>query len=140
MPHPAVAQAVDARLLNNWTATPVIPYDSVAEPPDDAEAFVVVQYPVVMEEKPTLSRTFWERGVIRLVLNIKRGIGQSQALEWTNLLKLIYREAKFDGVITHETDGPIVDDTIEDGNWVGYSVDVHYHFEFVSAVYEPASV
>lgn len=137
MPNAAVAQAIDTRLLNNWTATPVIPYDSLAEPPDDADAFVVVQYPVVLEEKPMLSRTFWERGVVRFVLNVKRGIGQGQALIWSDSLKAIFRESKFDGVNTHEADGPIVDDTIEDGNWVGYSIEVHYHFEFVAAVYEP---
>lgn len=140
MPALAVADAIDSRLAANWTETPIIPYDSIAEPPDDAEAFVVVQYPIVFEEKPTLSRTFWERGVVRFVLNVKRGIGQRQALIWSDGIKEIFREQSFDGVHTHEADGPIVDDTIEDGNWVGYSIEVHYHFEFVSAVYEPVSV
>lgn len=140
MPLLDVVDAVDSRLLANWTATPVVPYDSLDPPPEDAEAFVVVQYPIVFEEKPTLSRTYWERGVIRLVLNVKRGIGQRQGIIWSDALKEIFRESSFDGVHTHEVDGPVIDDTIEDGNWVSYSSSIHYHFEFVSAVYEPVSV
>lgn len=140
MPALQVADAVDARLLNNWTETPIVPYDSLDGPPEDAEAFVVVQYPVVLEEKPTLSRTFWEAGVIRIVLQIKRGIGQRQGLIWSDALKAIFRETYFDGVHTHEADGPVVDDTIENGNWVMFSSSIRYHFEFVSAVYEPVSV
>jgi hypothetical protein len=140
MPALQVVDAVDSRLINNWSATPIIPYDSYDDPPEDAEAFVVVQYPVVFEEKPLLSRTFWERGVIRLVLNVKRGIGQRQGIIWSDGLKAIFREAKFDGVHTHEADGPIVDDTVENGNWISYSNEIHYHYEFVSAVYEPVSV
>ncbi len=140
MPSRAVAQAVDARLIANWTATPIIPYDTQAQPPDNAEAFVVVQYPVVNGIRPMLGRTFWEEGAIRIVLNVKRGVGQPQADEWSDTLKHIFRGVKFDHIECLVPDGPIVDDTIEDGNWVEYSIVVPYRFEFVSAVYEPVSV
>lgn len=140
MPAKAVADAVNARLFATWTQTPIVPYDTVSEPPDDAEAFLVVQYPVVNGVRPLLGRVFWEEGSIRLVLNVKRGMGEDQAFTWLDQLALIFRAVKFDGVETFEPDGAPTDDTIEDGNWVGYSIAVPYRFEFVSAVYEPTSV
>ena len=140
MPSKAVADAVDARLAANWTATPIIPYDTLAQPPDNAEAFVVVQYPVSNGAQPFLGRTFFEEGAIRIVLNIQRGIGLAQGLAWSDELALIYRAVKFDGIQTFVPDGPIIDDTIENGNWVEFSLVIPYRHEFVSAAYEPASV
>jgi len=140
MPSKTVADAVDARLAANWTATPIVPYDTQATPPDDAEAFVVVQYPISNGARPVLGRTFWEEGIIRLVLNIRRGIGLSQGLLWSDELAFIYRAVKFDGVETFVPDGPVVDDTIENGNWVEFSIVVPYRHEFRQAAFEPVSV
>jgi Bacteriophage related domain of unknown function len=140
MPLKAVADAVENRLTSNWTATPVIPYDTQPEPPSDVEGFVVVQYPVVNGVRPGLGRTFWEEGVIRIILNVVRGIGSAQALTWSGELAYMFRAVKFDGVETFMPDGPVIDDTIEEGNWVMYSISIPYRYEFVSAVYEPVSV
>jgi hypothetical protein len=140
MPSKPVADAVEARLVANWHETPFIPYDTLAQPPDNAEAFVVIQYPVANAVRPVLGRVFWDEGAIRIVLNVQRGIGQAQGLLWSDMLKDIYRSVKFDGVETFVPDGPVVDDTIENGNWVEYSIVVPYRFEFVAAVYESISV
>jgi hypothetical protein len=140
MPSKAVADAVEARLVANWTETPFIPYDTSTQPPDNAEAFVVIQYPISSGTRPVLGRTFWDEGAIRIVLNVQRGIGQAQGLLWSDMLADLYRSVKFDGVETFVPDGPVVDDTIENGAWVLYSIVVPYRFEFVAAVYEPTSV
>ena len=140
MPSRAVADAVEARLEANWTETPFIPYDTLAQPPDNTEAFVIIQYPISNGARPVLGRVFWDEGAIRIVLNVQRGIGQAQGLLWSDMLADLYRSVKFDGVETFVPDGPVIDDTIEDGNWVLYSIVVPYRFEFVSAVYEPTSV
>lgn len=139
MPSKAVADAVEARLLANWTASPIIPYDTQAQPPDDAEAFVVVQYPVANGVRPALGRTFFEEGAIRIVLNVLRGIGLAQGLAWSDELALMFRAVKFSGIETFVPDGPVIDNTIENGNWVMYSIIVPYRFEFVSQPYEPTS-
>jgi Bacteriophage related domain of unknown function len=140
MPSKAVADACDARLVANWTATPIIPYDTVAQPPDNADAFVVLQYPVSNGARPVLGRTFFEEGVIRIVLNVRRGIGLPQGLQWAGDLALIFRVVTFDGVVTDLEDGPVIDDTIENGNWVEYSIIVPYRYQFKSAAFEPASI
>ena len=140
MPSKAVADAVEARLTANWTASPIIPYDTQSDPPSGVESFIVVQYPVVNGVRPALGRTFFEEGAIRIVLNVVRGVGARQGLAWADDLKWMFRAVMFDGIATFVPDGPVIDDTIEEGNWVMYSIIVPYRYEFVSAVYEPLSV
>jgi len=131
MPTKAVIDAVQARLVANWTATVVVDYDTNAYPPD-LDAFLVHQYPVVNGVKPVLNRVFWEEGGIRLVLNVRRGIGLAQGLTWCDLLAALFREVKFAGVQCFEPSGPIIDDNIEEGDWISYSVVVPYRYEFLS--------
>jgi Bacteriophage related domain of unknown function len=127
----AVATAVDARLFANWTATPIIDFDTQTQPPEDAQAFVVVQYPVANGVRPVLGRTFFEEGAFRIVLNVRRGIGLAQGLAWADALSQIFRSVKkFAGVETFVPDGPIIDDNSEDGNWISYAVIVPYRYEF----------
>src|SRR5262245_29683856 len=117
MPAKAVIDAVQARLLANWTETVVVAYDTRAYPPD-LDAFLVHQYPVVNGAKPVVDRIFWEEGGIRFVLNVRRGIGDEQGMIWSDALGALFRESKFGGVQTFETSGPIVDDTNEEGDWI----------------------
>ena len=133
MPAKAVADAVQARLAANWTATVIVDYDTNAYPPD-LDAFLVHQYPVVNGAKPVVNRIFWEEGAIRFVLNVRRGIGQSQGLEWSDSLAALFREVTFDGVQCFETSGPIIDDTIEEGDWVSYAIIVRYRYEYTTAL------
>lgn len=135
MPSKHVADAVDARLEAFWTATPVIAYDEIATPPDE-DGFVFVQYPIVNGVRPVLGRLFWEEGWVRIVLSVKRGVGSDQGREWADTLANIFRSAKFDGIETRQPDGPLEDDSIDNGNWILYSIVVPYRFEFESAVFE----
>lgn len=131
MPTKAVADAVQARLVAHWTATVIIDYDTGAYPPD-LDAFLVHQYPVVIGSKPVLNRFFWEEGSIRFVLNVRRGIGLAQGLEWSDLLSALFRECKFDNVRCFAPDGPIVDDNNEEGDWISYSIIVPYRYQYLS--------
>ena len=135
MPIKHVADAVDARLAANWIATPIVAYDEQAEPPP-ADAFVVVQFPVVNSSRPVLGRLFWEEGAIRLVLSVRRDVGIDQGRVWSDTLAHIFRAVKFDGVQTFEPDGPNVDDSLDNGNWLIFSIIIPYRFEFESAVFE----
>lgn len=136
MPSREVADAVQNRLATYWTATTIVDYDTVAEPPD-VNAFLVHQYPVVNGTHPVLGRTFFEEGAIRLVLNVERGIGLVQGLTWCDSLKLLFRDVVFDGVQTFTPSGPVIDDNTEEGNWISYSLIVPYRYEYTS---EPFSV
>jgi Bacteriophage related domain of unknown function len=131
MPIKAVADAVEARLAANWTATVIIAYDTMANPPD-LDAFLVHHYPVVNSVKPVLSRVYWEEGGIRFVLNVRRGIGVAQALAWCDELSALFRGVKFSGVECFEPSGPPLDDNSEEGDWISYPVIVPYRFEFLS--------
>lgn len=133
MPAKAVADAVDAYLTASWSATIVIPYDTLADPSAISTAFLVTQYPVANGAKPTLGRHFLEEGAIRLVLNVRRGIGLAQGLEWCDELRLMFRDVKFgDGLETFTPDGPIIDDAIEEGDWISYSIVVPYRYQYDS--------
>jgi hypothetical protein len=131
MPAKAVIDAVQTRLAANWTDTVVVDYDSDAYPPD-LDAFLVHQYPVVNGAKPVVNRVFWEEGGIRFVLNVRRGIGLPQGLQWSDSLAALFREVTFDGVQCFETSGPIIDDTIEEGDWISYAVIVRYRYEYTT--------
>lgn len=130
MPAKAVADAIEARLAANWTATTIVPYDTIGEPPAGVDAFLVVQYPVVNGSRPVLGRKFWEEGAFRLVLNVASGIGLQQGLEWTDDLQDLFRSVKFDNVETFEPSGPVIVDDNDDGAWISYSVVVPYRYQF----------
>lgn len=139
MPSKHVADAVAARLSASWTATPIIDYDEQTATPD-VDAFVTVQFPITTGTSPVLGRLFWEEGAIRLVLSVRRDLGKDQGLEWSDTLAHIFRTAKFDGIETRQPDGPNIDDSTDNGNWLIFSVIVPYRFEFESAVFEFESV
>jgi len=134
MPAKAVIDAVQTRLVANWTETLIVDYDTTAYPPDDVDAFLVHQYPVVNGAKPVVDRLFWEEGGIRFVLNVRRGIGLEQGLTWSDELSALFRYSKFDGVETFETSGPIIDDTTEEGDWISYAIVVRYRYEYTTTL------
>lgn len=131
MPTKAVADAVEARLSSQWTATPFIAYDTQADTPDD-NAFLVVQYPVSNGSRPVLERFYWDEGAFRFVLNVRRGIGLAQGLTWADTLAGLFRDVKFDGVETFVPSAPIVDDNTEDGEWISLAVIVPYRYQFAA--------
>jgi uncharacterized protein DUF4128 len=141
MPLKAVADLFEQRLIANWTACPVIPYDTIAEPPADVPAFLVQQYPVVQGSRSVLQRHFVEDGIYRLVLNVRRGIGLAQGLTWTDELHLLFNSIRFVENAQLETfvpDGPIVDDNSEEGDWIVYSLLIPYRYQYESG--EPVTV
>lgn len=135
MPARAVFDAINAYLSASWSSTIVIPYDTLADPSAISTAFLVVQYPVVNGIKPTLGRRFFEEGGIRLVLNVRRGIGPEQGLDWSDELRMMFLDVKFgDGLETFTPDGPIIDDAIEEGDWISYSIVVPYRYQYDSGL------
>lgn len=136
MPAAAVDVAFKARLRDNWTVGVVAdglnPGDpqNVTNPPDGVDAFLLVQYPVVNGEKPTIQRHYLEEGAARLVLSTKNGFDQPTVLAWTDALASLFRDRKFGGVETFTPSGPVVDDSNDDGAWVKHSLIVPYRYQF----------
>lgn len=129
MPSTVVAEAFKAQLGNPWNGIPVGNMDTWPTPPE-VNAFLVVQYPVVNAEKPVLGRRYFEEGAARLVLNVKRDIGIDQGLVWADTLAALFRTVKFGGVETFAPSAPIIDDNLEDGNWLSFAVIVPYRYQF----------
>jgi len=132
-----VAEAFTAQLVagnsppDNWNGLPVVAIDTIPEPPDDAEAFIVLQFPVSSSDKPGLGRRYFEDGAARIVLNIKRGMGLAQGLEWADALAALFRtDTLGPGLETFTPESPIIDDNIENGNWLSFSVIIPYRYQF----------
>lgn len=137
MPAAAVDAAFKTRLQASWTASPVVGGldgvlpETITEPPQGYDAFLVVQYPVVTGEKPVLRGRYFEDGAARLVLNVKREIGQSQSLVWADTLAGLFRDYKPGGGFqTFVPSGPVVNDAIDDANWIEYALIVPYRYQF----------
>lgn len=136
MPSAAVDTAFKTRLTQSWTASQVVGIqlpETLTEPPTDMDAFLVVQYPISNGEKPVLHGRTFEDGAARLVLNVKREIGLSQSLAWTDTLAGLFRDFKSADVAGFETftpSGPIVNDATDDANWCEYAVIVPYRYQF----------
>ena len=137
MPSAAVDTAVKTKLAASWTASPVVGgyaandlIETLSEPPENVEAFLVVQYPVVNGEKPVLRGKFFEEGAIRLVLNVKKDVGQSQGLVWSGTLAGLFREYQPGGGFeTFVPSAPTVHDANDDGIWLSFSVIVPYRYQ-----------
>jgi hypothetical protein len=137
MPSAAVDTAVKTKLAASWTASPVVggyaandPIETLSEPPQNVDAFIVVQYPVVTGEKPVLRGKYFEEGAIRLVLNVKKDVGQSQGLVWAGTLAGLFREYQPGGGFeTFVPSTPFINDTNDDGIWLSFSVIVPYRYQ-----------
>jgi hypothetical protein len=130
MPSAAVDTAFKSRLASLWTVSTVL--NSGETEPPDANAFLVVQYPVVSSEKPVLHNKYFEEGAARLVLNVRSYIGLTEGLGWADTLAGIFREVKFGGVETFTPSAPIINDANDDGNWFELAVIVPYRYQFSS--------
>lgn len=135
MPAPAVDAAFKARIAANFTTIPTIGVSGVTEPPSNGSSFVVIQYPVVNGEKPVLGRYFFEEGAARIVVNAAKGPAETDAqATWVPALASLFRDRKLGGGIeTFTPDGPIVNDAIDDGAFVSYSLIVPYRYQSADA-------
>lgn len=133
MPSAATDAAFKVRLAA-WTEGPVAGVgdmpDTQTEPPAGVSNFLVVQYPVVNGEKPVLHGKYWEDGAARLVLNVSRQSGQAYGLQLADTLAALFRDYNPGGGFrTFVPSPPAIDDSIDDGSWVQFSIIVPYRYQ-----------
>jgi hypothetical protein len=142
MPSAAVDVAFKTRLRDHWTVSVVADGLGMNDPqnltdvPPGADAFLVVQYPVVNRNRPALQPHYVEDGAARLVLNTKLGLGSTTTLAWTDTLIGLFNSLSsqdFSGVETFVPNGPAINDASDDGNWIAYSIIVPYRYQFNDA-------
>jgi hypothetical protein len=131
MPSAAVEAAFQARLYEFTLGDPpVVPAIVSGQPPNGADAWIVLQYPVVNGTKPVLGRHYFEEGAARFVLNVRRSVEMDAALGLADDLAGIFRDRKFYDIETFTPSPPIVNDVTNDGNWFSLSVIVPYRYQF----------
>lgn len=134
----AVVAAVETHLAAHWSRCPVRGFaDAEQTPPDDATAFIAIQYPFSQTDQITIgapgANVFREEGGVRLVLNIPRDKnGRADALPWADELAALFRGKHFPasgamlGMTTHAPSSPVIDDATDDGGYLLLSIVVPY--------------
>lgn len=130
MPAKAVVDAVEARIGPVWNGVPVMGVNLSSDAPDDASAFIVLQYFTVAGRRLVLGREFAEDGAIRIVVNGPRGDGMGQLLEWQDQLASLFRAKTFGGVETGVPDLSPLDDDNDLGSYYQIRVIVPYSYQF----------
>lgn len=131
MPSQAVANAVESYLAANWTTTPVIGLNTIGIAPADGSPFVVVEYPVQIENQLTLGapgvNQYRETGAFRIVVNEQRSIGTSRAFGWCDTLRALFRGQVISGVVqTFAPSPPVVNDANDRGDFFQVSFSCPY--------------
>ena len=126
----AVHDAVKARLTENWTACPVFGPNERTDTPDDASAFIDLEFPVAVSGQITIgapgANLYREDGVFRLIIAAQRGAGVDQGLAWADELAALFRGKEFDGVQTFAPNPPVIDDSNDNGNYFTLSIACQY--------------
>lgn len=132
MPAPAVDTAFKARIAANFTTIPTLGLPGGrTEPPSDGSSFVVLQYPVVNGEKPGIGRRFFEEGALRIVINAVRAVADTDGAAWAATLASLFRDRKLgSGLQTFTPNGPIINDSVDLGDFVELSIIVPYRYQF----------
>lgn len=144
MPSAAVESAFRERLEANWdTANGVIVgSNGVTEPPSDGSPFLIIQYPVVQNSRPMLTRKRFEEGAARIIFNAESGAGLEGPLEKAEGIASAFRGDRLKigsslNVEVFEPSPPIVNDNNDEGTYCEFAVIVPYRYQFDIAADSP---
>lgn len=132
----AVAAAFRAKIGETYQSLPVFYPNEGVDTPSDGTQFLSIQYPVSSEECVGLGgvghRTFRERGTIRIVLSVPRGLdkdGMNAALVLIESMRGLLRAQIFGGVTCEEASPPVSNDDNDAGAYWKLSFAVPYYFD-----------
>lgn len=134
MPSAAVEAVFRARLEANWNIAdgPILGSNEVFEAPSDGSAFVIIQYPVTDNSRPTLKGRRFEEGAARIIYNAPNNQGLAIPLAKADAIATAFRgdRLRISGVEIFEPTAPIVNDDNEEGNYFKLAVIIPYRFQF----------
>lgn len=132
----AVQEKVEALIGNPWNGITVITPNTSGEVPADASRFLTIQYPLSDSEQVGLAsvgnRNYREEGVIRLVLSVKKGEGNREALTLCETLRTLFRGYASGDFRCWEASPPVENNDNEDGNYYVLSVAIPYYFDVIA--------
>ena len=130
-----VVDAVEARLAAGWSRCPVVSVNLNKKPPPDGSAHLVVQYPAASSRPISIgapgANIYREEGAFRILVNMPKGDGQEQGLQWADELAALFRGRRFGGVETFAPSSPALDDRNDAGNFFQLSIAVPYEADVI---------
>lgn len=135
MARKAVMDAVNAYLAANWTGA-IQDVNKSGETPADGSTFLVVQYLGTLTQQITIgdpgNNIHRESGVIRLVLNVRRGGGLADIAKADSLSDLFLHKTLVSGAMrTWVPSSPNLADQNEEGKFYQMTVSVPYQYDFL---------
>lgn len=132
MAHLSVVQAVEARLQANFTHCPIRLENSFSETPDDAGAFLLLDFPFSRSRQVTIgspgSNRYEEEGAFRVLLSIPSGVGTHEGRGWLDEISTLFRGKLFDGVRTYSPQSAPTDDRNDAAAYFRLAISVPYDF------------
>jgi len=137
MPSAVVEAAFRTRLEANWNIANgvIVGSNEVFVPPSDASPFLIIQYPVVQNTRPVLRSRRFEEGAARIIYNAQSGRGLEIPLGYADTIAAAFRGDRLKigaaaNVEVFEPSPPIIDDNMEEGNYVEFAIIVPYRYQF----------
>lgn len=131
MAEPAVVEAVENRLIENFSAATIKGLTG-GDIPQDGSAFVTLQFPLSDNQQMVLGRKYQESGAFRIIISTERGLEENlkKGLFWAKQISDVYRTQRFGGVKSWTPSIGRLDDDNDDGNYYVLSVVVPYTFTY----------
>ena len=116
---------------------PLIKPDEESAPPSDGGSFISLQFPAGSEDMITAGGSIGHRlvrevGVIRLIVSVPQGNGQSIGLAMINALRGQFRYAEFSVVRTFGASPAVNNNDNDNGAWWVLSSAITYWFDFTA--------
>ncbi|WP_020184827.1 hypothetical protein [Methylopila sp. 73B] len=130
----AVIEAVEGRLAEVWTASPIVGVLTPEADPHDGSPFLVVQYPVTNSDIASIGdpgNNLWRDEGVFLVRAYRPKGQLRQLVEDADTVGRIFRGwQSADGVLScFAPEGASIDDRNDDGLFDVISVSIPYHFD-----------
>jgi hypothetical protein len=137
MPSAAVEAAFRARLEANWNTADgvILGSNEVYETPADGSPFVIIQYPIVQNIRPMMTRMRYEEGAARIIYNAQKSAGLAGPLAKADALAAAFRGDQLkigasETIEIFEPSGPTINDDNEEGNYFELAIVIPYRYQF----------
>lgn len=127
MAHLSVVQAVERRLKANFTRCPIFVENEAVGTPDDASAWIVIDFPWSRSSWITADE-FEEEGGFRVLLAVPALGGAHEGRAWLDEIAVLFRGQAFDGVQCFAPQTAATNNMNEIGSYFRLELTVPYEF------------
>lgn len=135
MAHLDVVKAVEERLRLNFSECPVYMENAVTDTPDEAGAWLSLNFPYIGSEQATIGspglNRYHEEGSFRILLSIPRGEGTHKGRQWLDTIATLFRGVRFAGIRCYAPTSAVTDDRNETSTYYRLSISIPYDFSIL---------